>query len=227
MEYWSILSNMVKYIQHDEKSKTVPNFQVKPLDIKHYKELYNKLQTEERQILDMDFGDNSDMLRTDYLDMYKGVQADIVYSNRFDECSDLSTMYLGNTQMMQDIKIKAEEKFPISEQGYTMGKLLDVTDCQILVDTSVSKPYMSKSFYLKCKTLYVLPKFSSNTQRIQVGNRQYVSVLFVIQLIVDINGYRFKFIRNRVTLNVTNNTQETVISDPKEMIGILDLRSVG
>ena len=38
---------------------------------------------------------------------------------------------------------------------------------------------------------------------------------------------KFKFIRNRVTLNLTNNTQETVTFDPKEMIGVLDLRSFG
>ena len=38
---------------------------------------------------------------------------------------------------------------------------------------------------------------------------------------------KLKFIRNRVTLNVTNNTQETVTFDPTEMIGILDFRSLG
>ena len=38
---------------------------------------------------------------------------------------------------------------------------------------------------------------------------------------------KLKFIRNRVTLNVTNNTQETVKFDQKEMIGVLDLRSFG
>ena len=37
----------------------------------------------------------------------------------------------------------------------------------------------------------------------------------------------FKFIRNRATLKVTNNTHETVTFDPTEMIGILDLRSLG
>ena len=51
---------------------------------------------------------------------------------------------------------------------------------------------MSKSYYLRCKTLHVLPKFSSNTQRIQVGNGQYVSVLFVIPVIIDIHGHRFE-----------------------------------
>ena len=57
-----------------------------------------------------------------------------------------------------------------------MGKLLDNTDCQILLDTGTSKSYMSKSFYLRCNTLCVLPKFASNTQRIQVGNVQYAGV---------------------------------------------------
>ena len=42
------------------------------------------------------------------------------------------------------------------------------------------------------QTLHALPKFSSNTLRIQVGNGQYVSVLFVIPMIIDIHGYRFK-----------------------------------
>ena len=40
---------------------------------------YITLQTVERWVLDMDFGDNSDMSRTDYLGMYEGIQADVVY----------------------------------------------------------------------------------------------------------------------------------------------------
>ena len=41
------------------------------------------------------------------------------------------------------------------------------------------------------------------------------------------NMIKLKFIRNRETLKVTNNTHETVMFDPTEMIGILDLRSLG
>ena len=51
---------------------------------------------------------------------------------------------------------------------------------------------MSKSYYLKCKCLHTLPKFASNTQRIQVGNGQYVGVLFVIPVIIDVHGHRFE-----------------------------------
>ena len=51
---------------------------------------------------------------------------------------------------------------------------------------------MSKSHYLHCKSLFSLPKFASTTQRIQVGNGQYVSLLFVIPIIIDIHGHRFE-----------------------------------
>ena len=33
--------------------------------------------------------------------------------------------------MARAYKIKVEEMLPISEQGYTVGKLLDGTECQI------------------------------------------------------------------------------------------------
>ena len=38
---------------------------------------------------------------------------------------------------------------------------------------------------------------------------------------------KLKFIRNCASLDVTNNAQETVIFNPNQMLGILDLRSLG
>ena len=116
----------------------------------------------------------------------------MVYASKFDENSDFSTTYLGQTNMTRSTRFKAEERFPITGQGFASGKLLDGTECQILLDTGATKSYMSKSYYLRCKTLHALPKFSSNTQRIQVGNGQYVSILFVIPVIIDIHGHRFE-----------------------------------
>ena len=69
---------------------------------------------------------------------------------------------------------------------------MDGTECQILLDTGVSKSFMSKPHYLHCKSLHSLPKFASRTQRIQVGNGQFISVLFILAIIVDIHGHRFK-----------------------------------
>ena len=45
---------------------------------------------------------------------------------------------------------------------------------------------------MRCKSLHALAKFASTTQRVQVGNEQYVVVLFVIPVIVDIHGHRFE-----------------------------------
>ena len=80
----------------------------------------------------------------------------------------------------------------MSEQGYTTGKLLDGNKCQIFLDTGASKSFMSNSYYLCCKSLHSLPKFALKTQRIQVGNGQYVSILFVIPIIIDMHSHRFK-----------------------------------
>ena len=38
---------------------------------------------------------------------------------------------------------------------------------------------------------------------------------------------KLKFIRNRATLKVTNSNDDTVTFGPKEMLGIIDLRSLG
>ena len=40
--------------------------------------------------------------------------------------------------------------------------------------------------------LHAMPKFTSSTRRIQVGNGQYVGVLFVIPVIITIKSHRFE-----------------------------------
>ena len=53
--------------------------------------------------------------------------------------------------MKREDIMKAEESFPVSEQGFVIGKVLNGEECQILLDTGASKSYMSKSYYLRCK----------------------------------------------------------------------------
>ena len=43
-----------------------------------------------------------------------------------------------------------------------------------------------------CKSLHSLPKFASKSQRIQVGNEQFVSVLLLILIIIDVHRHRFE-----------------------------------
>ena len=73
MKQWSILSNIVNYVQNDRNHKSFYNLDVKTVDQKSHKKMYNKFKEEDRQILELDFGNSQHKLRRDYLDMYKGV----------------------------------------------------------------------------------------------------------------------------------------------------------
>ena len=120
----------------------------------------------DESLLEMNLVDNSDRLKEEYLDKYEGVKSEIVDTTRFDENSDFSMIYLGKINMTCNKNLMVEERFPISKLGYTVSKLLDGIECQILLDTGASKSFMSKSYYLCCKVLHSLPKFVSKTQRI-------------------------------------------------------------
>ena len=133
-----------------------------------------------------------DRVRDAYFNKYDGIHAEISQATKFDESTDLSTKYLGRTDMTREYVIRAEERFPISGQGYTNSKSLDQTEYSILIDMGTGKSYVSKSYYIRCKSLHTLSKFASTTQRVQVGNGQYVAVLFMIPVIVEIHEHRFE-----------------------------------
>ena len=79
MEQWSIFSNVLNYVQHSKFNsmnytlnvKAVNRYKVKPNTGREFKEL--------------DFGLNPQKLQEEYLDVYEGIQSDIVSSNRFDK----------------------------------------------------------------------------------------------------------------------------------------------
>ena len=106
---------------------------------------------EEGQRKNIDFGERPEVLKGKYMDVYEDVYAEVVTTNRFDENVDLSTTYLGKIDMKREDIMKAEESFPISEQGFVIGKVLNGEECQILLDTHESKSYMSKSYYFRLK----------------------------------------------------------------------------
>ena len=137
MEQCSILSNLLNYVQHSKFNTMSHSLNIKP--VKRYKVKPN----EEKEFREVDFGTNLQNLRDEYLDIYEGIQSDIVNSSRFDQNSDISTTYLGRIgQEKIKNKLKAEESFPISENDYTLGRLLDGTKCQLLLDTDASKSLM-------------------------------------------------------------------------------------
>ena len=44
---------------------------------------------------------------------------------------------------------------------------------------------------MQCKSLHTLQKFSTTTQKIQVGDGQSIGVLFIIHVTVEIHSHRF------------------------------------
>ena len=143
MEQWSILSNVLNYVQHSRFHSINHTINIKAIN--KYKSRPN---TDNREFKELHFGEMPQKLQEEYMDIIEGIHAEIVSSNRFDENSDISMTYLGRVDKENQHRLKAEESFPISEHGYTLGRLLDGTKCQLLLDTGVSKSFMSKSFYM-------------------------------------------------------------------------------
>ena len=189
MERWSILSDNIVYVKSAGKD-VINGIDIKMVDYQDHRRMYRRMGKEEGERLNIDFGESPNVLKDKYMDVYEDVFTEVVTTNRFDENVDLSTTYLGKIGMTREDIMKAVESFPISEQGFVMGRILNGEECQILLDTGMSKFYMSKSYYLRSKALHDLPKFASKMQRIQVGNGQYVGVLFVIPVIIEMCGHR-------------------------------------
>ena len=78
-----------------KKTQIPHKLDINTLDYHQHTELYCELKGEKGKTLDVDFGINPEMLKLNYLDMYDEVCAEMVYTNRFDENSDLSTTCLG------------------------------------------------------------------------------------------------------------------------------------
>ena len=192
IEEWSILIDIMKYVRHDDGSETFHKLNINTLNYCQNKDLYKELVEKEMLKVNVDFGRSPEKLKSNYLDVYDGVYTEVVSTNRFDEDTDLSTTYLGQVNMSRDTEVRAEESFPITARCYTRGELVGGTDCEIFVDRGASKSCMSKSNFMQCKSLHTLPKFTSSMQRIQVGNGQYIGVLFVIPVIMTIQKHRFE-----------------------------------
>ena len=222
MEQWSILSDNIVYVR-SEDDDIMNGINIKPIDYREHKRMYRKMGKEGGEQLDIDFGESPEIIKSRYMDVYDDIYAEVVMTSRFDENVDLSMTYLGRVDMKRDKVMRAEESFPISEQGFVMGKLMNGEECQILLDTGASKSYMSKSYYLRCKSLHDLPKFASKTQRIQVGNDQYVGVLFVIPVIVEINKHRLEVFT--LVLEIFDNVDMVLgIKNLFELEGVIDSR---
>ena len=116
-----------------------------------------KLQDGEREINEVGFDSNIEIVKQDYLNIFEAVKSDVMYTTQYDENSDVGTTYMGMPKMRRQDKLKAEQKAPITEDCYIPGKLLDGIDCNILLEMRASKSFMSHSFDLNCTSVHSVP----------------------------------------------------------------------
>ena len=98
IEQWSILSNVINYVQYSKNPKNFHSKTIKPA--KPSKVVKNtKSRNINKSLLEVNLVDSLDRSKEEYLDRYKGVKAEIIDTARFDKNSDLSTTYLGKINM--------------------------------------------------------------------------------------------------------------------------------
>ena len=89
MEQRSILSDLLNYVQHSKFNSMSHSLNIQQVN------RYKVKSNEKKEFRKVDFGTTSKNLQDEYLDVYEGIQSDIVSSSRFDENSDISMTYLG------------------------------------------------------------------------------------------------------------------------------------
>ena len=84
-------------------------------------------------------------------------------------------------------------------------------------------PFMSEIFYANCPSLHSSLKFVSKTKYSLVGNGQYVSVLFLIPVVINLHGHRYE-IYTLVTGIHDNVDMVMGIRDVYEIKGLISTR---
>ena len=80
---------------------------------------------------------------------------------------------------------------------------MDKTPMTVLFDTGASKSYMSKSFYMANTSLHTLPKFSTISKGIIVGNGKFVPVMFI----TSTKTGSFKFLNRSIPIYPKDNLE--------------------
>ena len=73
IEQWSILSNVINYVQYNRNPSDHNKLDAKALELKNHRKIYDRLKEEATQVIELDFVDTPGKLKGEYLDTYDGV----------------------------------------------------------------------------------------------------------------------------------------------------------
>ena len=98
MEQWSILSNVINYVQYSKNPKDFHAMTIRPVNNKRLN-LISKDKNEDNLSLRVDLTDAPNGSKEEYFDKYEGVISELLNTTKFDENTDLSTTYIGKLRM--------------------------------------------------------------------------------------------------------------------------------
>ena len=98
IEQWSILRNVINYVQYSKNPKNFHSMIIKPVKLNKTTKS-TKSRNINESLLEVNLIEGSDRSKEEYLDRLKGVKPEVVDTTRFNENSDFSTTYLGKTNM--------------------------------------------------------------------------------------------------------------------------------
>ena len=81
------------------------------MNYRQNKDLYKSLNNEQTIKTNLNFSNNAKKLKAGYLDVYEGIYAEVIRTDRFDEDTNISTTYIGRVDMARNTEVKAEKKF--------------------------------------------------------------------------------------------------------------------
>ena len=186
MEDWSILSTEIHYAcQKPEQGKSL-------MVMNGLEKMLNEWAASDTAPTLTETKLPEDPLVKKYLDQYDSITNKLHDTKSFHDNRDVSTTYLGRETISREDAFLPEIKIPISADSHTFGQVIGGNMLDILIDTGASKSYMSKAYYMRNRSLHSLPKFETHIRSLQVGNGCKVATLFVIPMLMKINGHRFE-----------------------------------
>ena len=120
MEQWSILSNTLSYVQYDKHQKNFQNIGISAVNVNKNCSDAKK----EKGVVEIDIGPTLYILKDEYLDIYEGIQSEIVNTTRFNENSDLITTYLGKSDRSKNDKTQSRRVFSLTRVRVYIRKIV-------------------------------------------------------------------------------------------------------
>ena len=105
-ERWSILSDVVKYVDYNEHPIDHYRLEVKVPEEKYGIKMYKSLQDGQQEVKEIGFDPYSERFKQNYLAVLGKVKSDIMYTAIYNENSDIWTTYLGTSIMKRHDKLK-------------------------------------------------------------------------------------------------------------------------